>query len=123
METGKILNTISCLTGELSSGILSPRDTINTKTVYGLLKKKQPTPSQVNLNYSIDENTFVSIPYQPAKFKNIGALAVKKEALKTLGSNEPSCLDANDWRRIFTFFKEVSAKMAKTVAKIDFHLQ
>ena len=117
-ESGEMSNASKCLTGELSSGILSPNDTINGKTVYELLKEKQPTPSQVNLNYMVEENTFESIPYHPTIFENTGASAVKKAALKTHGSHGPSGLDANDWRRIFTCFKEVSANIAKTVAKI-----
>ena len=40
METEKVSNIIKCLTGELSSGILSPNDTFNGKNVYELLKVK-----------------------------------------------------------------------------------
>ena len=55
MKTGKISNAIVCLSGELSSGILSPNDTINGNVIYErLLEKKHPTPSQVYLNYLID---------------------------------------------------------------------
>ena len=49
-ETGKNSNAIKCLTGELVSGILSPKDTVIGKTLFDLLKEKHPTPSQVNLN-------------------------------------------------------------------------
>ena len=40
METEKISDAIKCLTSELSSGILSPNDTFNGKTLYELLKVK-----------------------------------------------------------------------------------
>ena len=82
-----------------------------------MVKVKHPTPSQVNLNYMVDEKTFESILYHPATFENLGAWAVKTAALKIHGSHIPSGLDANDWRQIFTCFKEVSANIAKTVAK------
>ena len=41
-------------------------------------------PSQEDLNYIVDEKTLESTPYLTAIFKNIGASAVKKAALKTL---------------------------------------
>ena len=85
-ETGKNSKAMKCLTGEPSSGILSPNDTINGKNVYELLKEKHPTPSKVNINYMVNKNTFESIPYHPAIFDNLGALAVKNAALKTHGS-------------------------------------
>ena len=56
--------------------------------------------------YIVDE-TFKFIVYQPTIFKNIGLSAVKKAALKTHGSHGPSGLDENEWKRIFTCFKEV----------------
>ena len=51
-------------------------------------------------------------------FENIGASLVKKAALKIHGIHGPPGLDANEWRRIFTCFKGVSANIAKTAAKI-----
>ena len=42
--------------------------------------------------------------------------------MKTHGSHGPSGLDVNDWRQIFTCFKEASANIAKVVAKITIRL-
>ena len=41
----KIVNAIKCLTGKLLSRLLSPKGTVNGKTVYELLKEKQTTTS------------------------------------------------------------------------------
>ena len=116
-ETEKNSKAMKCLTGEPSSGILSSNDTINGKNVYELLKEKHPTPSQVNINYVVNKNTFESIPYHPAIFENLGALAVKNAALKTHGSKAVR-FRRKRLERNFYYFKEVSANIVKTGAKI-----
>ena len=121
-ETGKKSNATDCLTDEVSSETLSPKDTINGKTVYEMLKQKHKTPSiyHVSLNYIATESTFQTILYQRVVFKYISASAIKNAALKRHGSNGSFGLDTNESRRIFNFKKEISSETPKTVAKISF---
>ena len=98
--------------------IFSQEDTINKKTVLELFHEKHSQPSEVNLNYFVDPQAFNSIPYHPSIFKNISSTAIKKRP----SSHGLSGLDANEWRRILTCFKENSKNFALTLCKIIMRL-
>ena len=60
------------------------------------------------------------MPYHPSIFEQINAKTLRKSTLRTHGSHGPSGLDACEWRRIITHFKQTSIELCKTIAKLSY---
>ena len=117
MHSGKIATAVQCLQNDTKGGVLDINQKIGEKTVLDILKEKHPPPQIISQEYIVpdDENTQ---PSHPSIFDKINPSAIKRNALKTHGSHDPSGVDANEWRRFLTTFKASSFDLCKVIAKL-----
>ena len=121
MTEGKISNAIRGLSDEVKGGVLSLNDKITkgnkTQTVFEILQEKHPKKQPANPNYVVEKSS-LSLPYHPVIFDKLNTAKIRKAAMKTHGSQGPSGLDAQEWRRMLTSFKTSSNDLCKTVSKL-----
>ena len=119
MSTGKKSASIGSLSDKKTKGVLPLNEVIEGKTVLSILKKKHPQDKTAYTNY-ITEVSEDTMPYHPSIFEQINAKTLRKSTLRTQGSHGPSGLDACEWRRIITHFKQTSIELCKTIAKLSY---
>ena len=89
---------------------------IDGRAVLTILRDKNPEgqPLEPNCIQGQHAQTF---PYHPDVFDKISSRRVRKHAMKTHVSAGPSSLNADDWRRLLSAFRQTSTKARKPVAK------
>ena len=118
MSKGKISNAIRCLTEELKGGPLSTTQIVEGQSVMNILEQKHPNPKPADDSY-LERNCYEeTLPYHPTIFDKIDSSAIKRSAMKTNGSHGPSGLNADEWRRLLTVFKNSSLEICKTIASL-----
>ena len=113
MSRGKISNAIRVLSDEHKGGVLALTNLIDGRRVLEILRDKQTEGQTLEPNCIQSQH-----PYHPAVFEQINARLVRKHAMKTHGSGRPSSLDADDWRRLLSAFRQTSTNPCRLVAKI-----
>ena len=116
MNTGEISRAIRKLT-DTSKGVLSLDEIVKGKTVEHTFIEKHPPSKPIDENY-ITPVSNETIPFHPSIFDQKNGQHIKKAAMRTHGSQGPSGLDVNEWRRILTHFGQQSVEIPKTIAKI-----
>ena len=116
MSRGKDSNAIRVLSDVHKDGVPAPTDLIDGRTVLEILRDKHPEGQPLEHNCIQSEHPR-TLPYHPAVFGKISARLVQKHASKTHGSAGSSSLDADDWRRLLSAFRQASTKLCKIVAK------
>ena len=112
MNKGNVNGAIKLLTNKMQNGVLP----LNNETL-NLLKQKHPQPSPATAEVLLPD---VPEKVHPIKFENINADTARNAVTKTKGGSGPSGMDADGWRRIFTFksFGDSSTDLCKTFAAV-----
>ena len=116
MSRGKVSIAIGVLSDQHKDSVLAPTDLIDGKTVLENLRDKHPEGQPLEHN-CIQSEHLRTLPYHPTVFGKISARLVQKHASKTHGSAGPSGLDADDWHRLLSAFRQTSTNLCKIVAK------
>ena len=101
MPRGKISTAVRVLSDEHKGGVLAPSNLIIGRPVLEIFRDKHPEGQPVEPN-CIQNQHPRTLPCHPAVFDKISARLVRRHAMKTHGSAEPSGLDADDWRRLLS---------------------
>ena len=111
MSAGKISNALRCINDCEKGGILSLTEKIDNKSVLDILEEKHHPASRCDDRY-IEQPANVT-PYHPVIFDKIQGSVVRSAATKTHGSHGPSDVDANEWRRWFSYFNQSSTPLCR----------
>ncbi len=120
MNNGKCKAALDLISKETTKGGLLhlsdklPQDGLTVRD--GLLGK-HPVGQSLHRE-CIDQTVPPPMPTHPVIFEAIDANLIRQTALNTTGSAGPSGLDARDWRRLCTSFKEVSVELCHQLAMV-----
>ena len=89
MRRGNVYNVIKLLTDSMKDGVL-----LLTEKTLQQLKQKHPP--------KCNADTEVILPDKPEGVDPIRFVSIDAESVKTRGRAEPSGLDAEGWKRLFT---------------------
>ena len=116
MRQGKISRALKCLSNHQRGGILSLKEKNGEKTILELLKEKHTSPGTLGEDFITDE--FDTLPYHDSIFDEVNVATIRKAAMRTHGSHEPSGLDADEWRKILTNYGQFSINLCKNISKL-----
>ena len=119
MNNGKCKAALDLISKEAKGGLLHMGDKLpkDDQTVREGLLGKHPV-GQALFRECTDQSPPPPLPTHPVIFEAIDAHLIRQTALNTTGSAGPSGLDARDWRRLCTSFKEISGELCYQLAMV-----
>ena len=112
MNKSNINSAIKLLLNKMENDILSLND-----TTLNLLNQKHPWQSETDKQFLFDD---ISQSIHKIKYEYIDAEVIRNTALRTRGGSGSSGMDADGWRRIFTFnsFDQSSTNICMALVKV-----
>ena len=123
MMEGKVRAALRLITKQGGGAPMAIDQIVNTdvngttQTVFDILKLKHPEGKPVMVS-AIDGSAAPTEEPHPVIFEHITGSLIRKMVLRTEGAAGPSGMDAQGWRRLCTSFKEDSAALCNSLAKM-----